>query len=155
VSIETKVVAEFYARLHPWIDHGREVLVCRDDGGASEAAIPDLCFHFQRASAPLSIEFKTFYPSKGGIIGCTNKQMATWSKPSTPRVAPQLWVAVEKHDSLLLWEHDDQAYQQNLTVAKPTSKTHYHVRVPTQGRLSFTEAFLGIMRYAVDHRFLL
>jgi len=155
MSIETKVVADFYARLHPWIDHGRDVLVCQDDGGSGATAIPDLCFYFQHASEKMRIEFKTFYPNKGGIIGCTNKQIGTWSNSSSLGVAPQMWIAVEKPNRFLVWHHDDPGYQQNFTSATPISKTHYHVRVPTQERLSFVETFLHIMQYAHDHQLLL
>ncbi len=104
MSIETKVVAEFNARLHPWIDHSRDVLVCQDDGGSGAAAIPDLCFYFQRASEKMRIEFKTFYASKGGIIGCTNKQIRTWLNSSSLGVAPQLWIAVENPNSFRIWQ---------------------------------------------------
>lgn len=116
-------------------------------------AIPDLCFYFLHANEQLRIEFKTFYPAKGGIIGATNKQIATWSSSSTPG-APQLWIAIERPDRLLVWRHDDPAYQQNLASAEPATKSHYHVRVPTQQRHSFVEAFLQVMQHARDRKLL-
>ncbi len=151
MSIETKVVADFCARLYPWIDHSRDVRLCKDDGGVGAAAAPDLSFYFLEGKEELRLEFKTFYKKKGGVIGCTVKQIATWK---TPGVAPHLWVAVESPSSFLFWGHDDRDFQQDFTSAPRTSKTHHDVRVPNKTRLSFTATFMRIMDYAHTRRML-
>ena len=52
------MVADFYARLWPWIDHTQPVKVMRDDGGVGASATPDLCFCFVGSKKELRVEFK-------------------------------------------------------------------------------------------------
>lgn len=155
MSVETKVVAEFYSRLHPWIDHGRDVRVCQDDGGVGAAAIPDLCFYFREATEQTRIEFKTYHSRKGGIIGCTNKQIATWAAPGSDAVAPHFWIAIEDAHKFRVWCHRDDDFQQHLRSAAPASRTHHHVEVPTREPLTLASAFLTLMGNALKRQLLL
>ncbi len=155
MSVENKVVADFYVRLFPWVDHARDVRLCTDDGGAGAIAIPDLCFHFLGANDQLRVEFKTFYKQKGGTIGVTNKQYDTWYRQANPDGAPHLWItAVEKGASFYFWRHDDSAFQRALQSAQPGSKTHYRVSVPNKDALTRAAAFMKIMEYAHERRML-
>ena len=145
MSIETKIVADFYARLFPWIDHGRQVLFCRDDGGAGGSAIADLCFYFLGADDQVRIEFKTLH--RGKIIGCTKKQRATWRTPTDS--SPHVWIAIDGGETFLFWRHDDPAFLANLHAGKPTSNgNHFHVTVPTTTRLSLPAAFAEVLKFA-------
>lgn len=145
MSIETKVVADFYARLYPWIDHGRQVLLCRDDGGVGANAIADLCFNFLGADEQFRIEFKTLH--KGKIIGCTKKQRATWGTATTS--SPHVWIAIAAGERFLFWRHDDPGFLANLQAGKPTSNgNHFHVAVPTDTLLTLPAAFVEILKFA-------
>lgn len=145
MSIETKIVADFYARLFPWIDHGRGVSLCRDDGGVGASAIADLCFHFLGAADPFRVEFKTL--NKGDVIGCTKKQVATWKTPTN--ASPHVWIAIDNGASFLFWRHDDPAFLVNFRTGKPTSNGNYfHVTVPKRTRLTLPAAFVEILKYA-------
>jgi hypothetical protein len=146
MSIETRMVAEFYARLFPWIDHSRDILVCRDNGGASETAIADLCFHFLGASDQLRLEFKTLY--RGPVIGCTPKQMRTWQVPSI--AAPQVWIAIEGADGFHFWRHEDPDFVANFRDAKRRSNGDFHVVAPATPRLSMPATFVEILKFGQD-----
>lgn len=151
MSIETKIVAEFYARLFPWIDHRREVFVCRDDGGAGTSAIADLCFHFVGARDQFRAEFKTV--NKRNVMGCTTKQVKTWqgALPASPHV----WVAIHDSDTFLFWPHDDPTFRTNFATGKPTSNgKHVHVKAPTTSSLSMSATFIEILKYAQSTRLL-
>lgn len=148
MSVETKIVADFYARLFPWIDHRREVLFCRDDGGAGANAIADLCFYFEGADDQFRIEFKTLKTLHNeDIIGVTTKQAATWRTPTN--ISPHVWIARGHDAHFLFWRHDDPAFLANLTSGKPTSNgKHSHVKAPTTTRLTLPATFSELLKYA-------
>ena len=147
MSAETKAVADFYARLFPWIDHGRDVRVCHDDGGSGAVALPDLCFHFVGGDLELRIEFKTWERKKGGVIGCTVKQLDTWTSGSG---SPHLWVAVDKDNphAYSCWEHDAPTFRDAFrSPTRASSPKHGHVAAP-KPTLTLASAFIEVLTYA-------
>jgi len=146
MSIENKIVAEFYARLFPWIDHSRHVLLCRDDGGAGADAIADLCFHFVGSDKEFRMEFKTL--GKRNIIGCTTKQVKTWKLPTS--ASPHVWVAINNNgSSFLFWQHDDPEFTANFRAGKRLSNgKHFHIAAPTTTQLTLSATFVEILKYA-------
>lgn len=145
MSIETKIVAEFYARLLPWIDHAKEVLVCKDDGGRGQSAIPDLSFCFIGASMPLRIEFKTL--DSKNRIGCTTKQHSTWTFPND--AAPHIWIGIDDATRFSFWSHGDADFVRNWgTGERTSSRTHVRVLAPTKDRVSLMRAFVGTLEVA-------
>jgi len=141
--IENKIVADFYARLFPWIDHARAVRLCQDDGGAGAVALPDLCFYFLGGNDELRVEFKTWYPERGGHIGCTRKQGETW-RPSVAR-GPHFWIAAERGSTehYACWSHDDQDFQQAFQ-SSALERDVYRIRVP-KPNLSLAAVFIQLM----------
>ena len=149
MSTENHVVADFYARLWPWIDHAQPMRVMLDDGGKGETATPDLCFQFVGSQRELRIEFKVL---EGGQITPTRKQLDTWGAGAN---GPHLWIAkVPDEPHYLIWRHDDERFLAAFRARAAKDTTRRSVAPPNQTRLRLPGVFAKLLAFAEAEGFL-
>lgn len=163
---ENHFVAEFYHRLWPWIDHGKELSFCLDDGGAGKDSTPDLCFHFLGQAQTTRIECKILYLERGNNkkknhVRVYPKQLLSWLSTDCG-VTPHLWVAKgEDSQKYFVWSHDDQEFLERLKMAsvgiERGDKKGELVKIPeeiTGNPLTFAGMFFRVWQIAIDKHLL-
>lgn len=149
MSGENHLVADFYARLWPWIDHAMPSRVMLDDGGTGASATPDLCFCFVGSKRELRIEFKIL---DGGQIEPTRKQLETWTTATT---GPHVWIAkVPDAAQYLFWRHDDEGFLTAFKGRAAKGTTRRAVAPANKERLSLPGVFARLLAYAEAEGFL-
>jgi hypothetical protein len=164
MSKENHFVAEVYNRLWPWIDHGRTLCFCLDDGGTGGISTPDLCFQFVGSETPVRIECKIIYSvtearqKKKNHFKAYRKQLTTWKAVSAS--SPHIWIAKrEDANQYYTWRHDHTEFLTAFAVEADTidpedsSDKSRFVKVPPailNEPLNFPGLFFAIWRHAID-----